>query len=320
MKKNKIGYYGTAIWKLDTPFENWLGYRADSSEFFKFFYVLYYKIFDSVYYNKGLPMIDRVIEDFKENSNNKKIFLSNKWLRRDIVYSLHRFGAEFHEYFVFEFYNKNTLGREEFITDKKRYEYYHMLNADENFLLFEDKKNTYNLFGKYYKRDILPIDTLADRDKFLKFTSKHDEFILKPVSGAEGRGIQKVSIKRGKKAEEFLCSQIGKDRFLSEELIVQNERMACLLRESVNTVLIHSIICKGKVKIFYTYFRIGSGEAVVDNLGCSGIMANIDTDTGIIHTHGITKKGRRYIIHPDTRAQIVGFQIPSWGQLIDLTS
>jgi hypothetical protein len=320
MKKNKIGYYGTAIWKLDTPFENWLGYRADSSEFFKFFYVLYYKIFDSVYYNKGLPMIDRVIEDFKENSNNKKIFLSNKWLRRDIVYSLHRFGAEFHEYFVFEFYNKNTLGREEFITDKKRYEYYHMLNADENFLLFEDKKNTYNLFGKYYKRDILPIDTLADRDKFLKFTSKHDEFMLKPVGEADGRGILKVSLKTGKEAKEFFDLQINKGRFLAEELIVQDERMAHFNGGTVNTVRVHAIICKGKVKIFYPYFRIGSGEAVVDNLGFGGIVANIDADTGIIYTHGITKKGCRYIIHPNTGAQIVGFQIPSWGQLIELTN
>ena len=47
-KRKKTGFYGTAIWKLDTPFENWLSYRADKSEFLKKLYVLYYKIFDRV--------------------------------------------------------------------------------------------------------------------------------------------------------------------------------------------------------------------------------------------------------------------------------
>lgn len=319
-KKGKLGFYGTAIWKIDTPFENWLSHRADNSEFFKILYVLYYKVFDRVYYKKGLPMIDNAIKDFKENSNNKKIDLSMDWLRRDMIYSLHRFGADFQEYLVFEFYNRNTRGREEFITNKKRYEYYHMLNKDENFLLFEDKKNTYNIFGKYYKRDVLPIDTSEDRDKFVNFAAKHNEFMYKPVGGAEGKGIKKVSLNSEIEAEEFFDFHIKKGRFIIEEVILQDERMAYLNRGTVNTVRVHAIICKGKVKIFYPYLRIGIGETVVDNHGSGGMVANIDDETGIVYTHGQTKKGHRYIKHPNTGVQIVGFQIPDWSNLIKITN
>ena len=48
-------------WKIDTPFENWLGEKADKSLFWKRMYVLYYRIFDGEYYRKGLPYIEKEI-------------------------------------------------------------------------------------------------------------------------------------------------------------------------------------------------------------------------------------------------------------------
>ena len=57
-------------WKLDNPFENWLGYKADKSEFWKRIYVLYYKLFDSVYYKNGLPYIHKEIEKQSLNLSN----------------------------------------------------------------------------------------------------------------------------------------------------------------------------------------------------------------------------------------------------------
>ena len=34
-----------ARWKLDNPLENWLGYKADCSEFWKKVYIFYYNVF-----------------------------------------------------------------------------------------------------------------------------------------------------------------------------------------------------------------------------------------------------------------------------------
>ena len=47
-----IIHKGIARWKLNNPFENWLSYKADKSEFWKCIYVLYYQIFDYKYYSK----------------------------------------------------------------------------------------------------------------------------------------------------------------------------------------------------------------------------------------------------------------------------
>lgn len=58
-------------WNLDNPLENWLGYKADKSEFWKSIYVLYYKLFDSAYYKNGLPYIHKEIE--KQSPNLSKI-------------------------------------------------------------------------------------------------------------------------------------------------------------------------------------------------------------------------------------------------------
>lgn len=319
MKNRLEAYYGTAVWKIDTPFENWLGKKADKSEFFKKLYVLYYRIFDKEYYNKGLKMIDDAINDFNINNSDIVSRLSEKELKRDMIYTLHRFGADFQEYFVFEYYARNTFGREEFITNKRRYKYYHLLNADENFLLFEDKKKTYELFKEYYGRDVLPVDTADDKQAFLEFAAKHTTFMYKPVGGAEGRGIQKVVVNSAKDAETFFDNIIDKGRFVAEEVIVQDERMAALHKESVNTVRVPAIICKGEVKIFHPFFRVGIGDAVVDNNGFGGIAASVDAETGIVYTRGLTKKGHWYVKHPDTNVPIVGFQIPEWDTLVELT-
>ena len=319
MKNRLTTYYGTAVWKLDTPFENWLSKKADNSRFFRSLYVLYYKIFDREYYNKGLEMINKAIKDFRINNTEVAPRLSDKELRQDMIYTLHRFGADFQEYFVFEFYGLNTFGREEFLTNKKRYEYYHLLNDDENFFLFEDKKKTYEIFGKYYGRDVLPIDGPADKAAFLEFAAKHATFMYKPVGGAEGRGIQKITVNDRAEAETFFDGIIDKGRFLAEEVIIQDPRMAALNPNSVNTVRVPAIICKGEVKIFHPFFRIGVGDAVVDNNGFGGIAASVDAETGIIYTRGLTKKGHWYLKHPDTGAQIVGFQLPEWDALIKLT-
>jgi len=143
--------------------------------------------------------------------------------------------------------------------------------------------------------------------------------MYKPVGEAEGRGIQKISLGSESEAIEFFDSVIDKGRFLAEEVIKQDKRMAALHKESVNTVRVPAIICKGEVKIFHPFFRVGMGGAVVDNNGFGGIAASVDAETGIVYTRGLTKKGHWYIKHPDTNVQLVGFQIPEWDALVEQT-
>lgn len=119
MKASKRDRYliihnGIARWKIDTPFENWLSYRADNSEFWKRIYVLLYKLFDRKYYNRGLKFIDEKLELYK----NEWRGLNRKTIIRDMVYSLHRFGADFQDYWSYDFLNLSAVGKLE--SDKNR--------------------------------------------------------------------------------------------------------------------------------------------------------------------------------------------------------
>lgn len=146
---NKYWRYtdGTARWKYDSPFENWLSKKADNSEFMKTLYVNFYRIIDGKFYKNGLKFIDREIKNFE--GTVKKIPFSRKKLIKDMVYSLHRFGTMFNEYFLFEFYDKNAYGRDRYICDKQRYDYYRMMNKVENQIIFDDKSRTYEIYKDF---------------------------------------------------------------------------------------------------------------------------------------------------------------------------
>ena len=60
MKRDK--YYGLspriAVWKIDNTIENWLSYKADHSEIWKWVYVSYYRYADKKYYQGGIKFIN----------------------------------------------------------------------------------------------------------------------------------------------------------------------------------------------------------------------------------------------------------------------
>ncbi len=308
---------GTARWKYNSPFENWLSYRADNSEFMKILYVAFYRIIDGKFYKNGLKFIDKEIDTFV--SLGGVIPFSRKRLVRDMVYSLHRFGAMFNEYFLYEFYNKNVFGRNEYICDKERYDYYRMMNKDENIELFDNKGKTYELFKEFYAREFLSITSIAQKDEFIKFAEKNKEIIIKPLSSSGGRNIFKCSVTKENASETF--DKILKDGpFVAEEIIIQSEEMAKFHPASLNTVRVSTVLSGGKAEIFAPFIRIGRGGSVVDNTSSGGVFANVDEKTGIVVSKAVSKKGETFCVHPDTYIPIIGFQIPEWDKAIELVT
>ena len=111
---------GNTRWKIDNWLERCLGDLADKNELWKLLYVCFYRIFDHEYYTNGLKMIEQQITHFCGDNLKRK--QKNAYIR-DMVYSLHRFGAMFDEYFLFDFERLNVKGRNLYITDKLRFKY-----------------------------------------------------------------------------------------------------------------------------------------------------------------------------------------------------
>jgi len=313
MKKYPTGG-GIAGWRIDHPIEKMLAKAADRGETGKSLYVWFYRLFDRKYYKKGLTLIDRTLKDFGYDFQGK----TKKKYVSDMVYSLHRFGCPFDEYFLFDFPHLNACGRDEFVTDKKCWDYSDRMNLEENRILFNDKKKTSEIFGSYYGREVMDIKSEADKDTFLSFAGRHRRFIVKPYDGSCGKGITVEECANADEAKKLFDRLLKRGRVVVEQLIRQAKEMASLHAGSVNTVRIPTVKTKDEVIIFEAALRMGVGDSVVDNAGSGGIFAAVDVKTGVCKTVGVDEKGHSYVCHPDTGIVIPGFRIPRWEEAVRL--
>ena len=219
-----------------------------------------------------------------------------------MIYSLHRFGASFEEYFIFKFYDLNADGRRKFNTLKMQYGYCELVNDSNIRNLFEDKGKCYELFKPYYKRDLLVVTSKEDKQDLIRFIELHPSFIYKPLNGHSGMGItiyRECDSKNTAEIEKIM--EQGDGKFVVEELIIQAPEMAVLHKESINTIRIATFTINGKVDILGTALRVGTGKANVDNAGAGGLYAGVDPDEGIVNSVARDNKGYICLRHPDSQ-------------------
>lgn len=315
MKRDK--YFGLssriARWKIDKPFERWLGHMADSSEVWKRLYVFYYKIFDNKYYRNGLPIIKSMLGVHKQVFRN----YSSAYVVRDMVYSLHRFGLSFQDYCIYGLVNRTPQCRDSFVADKLRYYYCDILNAARIEQLMTDKFACYIAYKRFYKRDVVGCHNTNDKETFIDFISRHDVFIFKPINEHSGHGI-KIMHSSAINPEIFFTEKIKMGGFVLEELIQQGMELAAIHPQSINSVRVVTFVINGDVKIIGATLRIGCGNSYVDNAGSGGMFASVDIINGIIQTDAINYKGEHFNFHPNTGIQIVGFKLPQWSEALIL--
>lgn len=316
MKKDKylIIHKGIARWKLNNPIENWLSYKADQSEFWKRIYVEYYKIFDYKYYKGGIKFINTQLDIHKDKWKG----IPRNYIIRDMVYSLHRFGADFQDYWSFEFLYKSSIEKARWVTDKLRYGYDDLLSSHDVITLVEDKYKCFCEFKDYYKRDALGCYNKNDFENFSKFVERHPQFILKPINAFSGKGIRRIELTKDS-IQYFFEENINNGPFIIEEIIKQHEDLSYIHPQSINTIRIATFTFNGRVEILATSLRMGVGNSIADNAGNGGIFTSIDTETGIIVCPASNYKGDKYLKHPDTNVIIPGIQIPYWNKLISTT-
>ena len=317
----KKKYFGLspriARWKLDTAIENWLALKAENSVFFKFLYLTYYAIFDRKYYLKGREMAYTAI---------KNHIIVNEWnlttdeIVDDMIYCLHRYGISFQDYIAFDFPRKSPFARNEYISDKLRYYYCDILNKEDIEALMTDKYTCYETYKQFYKRELIGCYNISDLDEFVKFCNKHSAFIYKPLGSHSGRGIEIVNTNVLFTPAEFFNQKIETGPFVVEELIQQGAEMAQLHPASINTLRVVTFRNGDQVDILLALLRIGVGNSVVDNGGAGSVMANVDIELGVVDTKGVNFAGAKYILHPDTKVSILGYQIPQWVEAKDFVT
>lgn len=107
-----------------------------------------------------------------------------------MVYSLHRYGINFIEYFVHKYYSLNAVGREQINNLRLQYGYCELVNDPSLRELFDNKGLTYEKFKSFYKRELVTVNSIDDFSLFETFLDNQNSFIYKPLKGVCGRGIK----------------------------------------------------------------------------------------------------------------------------------
>ncbi len=147
---------------------------------------------------------------------------------------------------------------------------------------------------------------------------------LKPDEGSHGSGFYRLDYQDG---NYLLNGQIveGEDvinvlsdpnnQYLVTEYIVQHPEIGRFYPTAVNTLRMTVFKPDGHTpKIGNAYLRIGSSASgYIDNTGAGGMIAEVDLDTGRIHSGGVLQEGKTSPMprHPDTGELIEG-QVPHW--------
>lgn len=244
-----------------------------------------------------------------KDKNKRFMFVS------DMIFCYRAYGVSPNEYLLFEYWKKSPDERKKFITDLNRYEYYYWMNDPYIEKILFDKYKTWERYKNYMGRDMLKITSDSSDEDISDFIKQHAEVVLKPLDLSRGEGIKAYQYD-GTNMSNLLAEIKVHKKCILEELIVQSKEMECLHSQSVNTVRCPTVYTRDGGIVFHPVLRMGRGGSFVDNAAAGGIIANIDSETGIVISDGVDESGNHYQIHPDSKIKIKGFQIPKWRELL----
>ena len=156
-------------------------------------------------------------------------------------------------------------------------------------------------------------------DDFKSLYATSSKVFVKPIDGTEGKDIRVIDCvdANNQRITEIYHSLLN-DNCIIEEAIIQHHLMR-FNTKAVNTIRVLSVMDKNtnEVTIFKTVIRIGNENAFVDNYHKGGYVYEIDVDSGLICSPGVSTNGNVKIFHPGTNTCMLGYKIPNWNMVLD---
>lgn len=198
--------------------------------------------------------------------------------------------------------------------------------------MLQDVVQTPKTLALILKGELIPrssnIDSVASLLDYVQ-AAKTQKVIIKPIFGAEGKGVALVQWDEGQlKVNDELIDELAFEIYLSElngyfvsEFIQQGSFAQNLFPDSLNTIRMLTMIDPYTEEAFIAgaVQRVGTNEsAPADNFRRGGLSVEIDDETGtlgwgaalpedgIIHWHDH---------HPDTDIPLTHEVIPNWRQV-----
>lgn len=226
-------------------------------------------------------------------------------------------GAEYKDYLAYKFWEISEEEQSTYFTKGDANALRKKYNTNKiNFDNFMDKSKFNTVFNEYLGRP-WACNIEVSFEEFKEKFQNEAKIMYKPLAESCGSGIAAYKI-----TEDNIESVYNELKALPigvvEGYIAQHKEMAEFSINSVNTVRAVTVYADGEVHLLYAAFRMGGGDAVVDNFHNGGVLALIDVATGEVVTNAIDLKARVYENHPTTGKPIKGFVIPHWDAVVEM--
>lgn len=250
----------------------------------------------------------------QELSKKEGIPLIELWI--DSIWSFIRYGCTIRQYHK-EFYQYGPLVRNHIFTFRK----FKKLVAQTNnpyYISILAKKDAFNShFSRFISRKWLSSNNMT-YEAFDSLCSSETGIIVKPLDGMEGKDVFIIPQDALRLPESHLTyyKQLKCGNWIIEEVVKQHPEMV-FGSNSVNTIRAISLMDKRtkEVAIVKTVVRVGVGESYVDNFHQGGCVYDVDIDTGLICSKGISSELTNIIIHPGTSICMLGYKLPKWEEV-----
>ena len=237
------------------------------------------------------------------------------WVFLDIFRCWILFGSGYMDYYLFYFEDLTDKEKSTYINQAVNKQYIRSCNDPEYYHILNDKGEFLKKYKEFINRDFIDLRECS-YDDYVSFVNSHSEFIVKPVDGLCGKGVELIN-SEGQDLKKLYTSLYENDQKILEEKIKQNKEVSNIYAKSINTIRIVTLNKNDEITIMFRAMRIGNNNKVVDNFNNGGLMAVIDED-GVIRKPILDKDNKVYESHPMTNTKIVGFNIPRFNEIIEL--
>lgn len=226
-------------------------------------------------------------------------------------------GIDGLDYFLYKFYDLGHSERKTFITEGDLAKMVKVFNGNKksrDWAKFDNKIRFNTEFEEYVGRKW--VSDNVSKEEFVEFCHSVEKVIIKPNTGAQGKGIFFSKTDEENEIEDLYEKVNGKG-YIIEEVVKQNAKLATLHPQSVNTLRVYTTrsLQNGEIHVTGAVIRIGRGDSEIDNYTSGGMVAEIDIDTGIVISKAVDEAGNEYLRHPDTGICIEGFEVPEWNKV-----
>lgn len=274
-------------------------------------------IYLAIRYFAKRKQIDKFIKIYEGDVTPKR----KSQIKKLMFEAMTKYRWDFDEFYIFHYEDIDDAKRRSFAPEFDKNTFADLVNDKEQADVFLDKFTTYEYFKDFFGRDVYNIRSIADieSEEFATFFSKHPRFILKPVFGTRGAGIEVVEYKSVEEARKYLAGlyNSGVTAIIIEELIKQHDKLAELHKESANTLRVITIRYEDRVDVIHAYLRVGKGNSVIDNASAGGVFGVVNIETGRIYA-ACDRWGNSFDVHPDSGKHLIDFEVPKWEEVKEL--